>query len=211
MDKAKLNSILSTQDSIISMQDLVLMERLTIKYPYCNLFWVLGAKYATIVNSFNKQEWLQKASVYVADREHLKNFVTNIKKEEIKPIETVEHNDSVAKNSSNSSIMNEIDAYREEGLSDNPTRQELIDRFLKIEKPKVNSPVAETESEGDNIDKIVRKSASNEFKIVTETMAKVYLSQGNKEGAIKIYQRLMASNPKKSSYFANQIEIIKNS
>lgn len=208
MDKAKLNEILSMKDSIVSMQDLVLMERLTMKYPYCNLFWVLGAKYANIVNSFNKENWLHKASIYVSDREHLKNFVTNIKKEEIKPIETPIA--KPVKSNNNGNIMNEINSYQEENLSDNPTRQELIDRFLKIENPKADKQPA-NETSDTNIDKIIKSSASDEFKIVTETMAKIYVQQGDKDKAIKIYQRLMASNPKKSVYFANQIEKIKNS
>lgn len=210
MDKAKLNEILSMKDSIVSMQDLILMERLTIKYPYCNLFWVLGAKYANIVNSFNKENWLHKASIYVSDREHLKDFVTNIKKEEIKPIETPVVKPTKAKTGNNGDIMSEINSYQEENLSDNPTRQELIDRFLKIENPKADKQPA-SETSNTNIDKIIKSSASDEFKIVTETMAKIYVQQGDKDKAIKIYQRLMASNPKKSVYFANQIEKIKNS
>lgn len=202
MDKTKLNEILSMQDSIISMQELVLMERLVNKYPYCTLFRVLGAKYAMITNSFNKETWLHTASVYVSDRERLKDFLTIKPQPQILP--TLEE-----KQSTKGSIMNEINSYKEEDLSDNPTRQELIDRFLKIENPKP-TPI-EQEKEGESIDKIIKKSASKEFAIVTETMAKVYLKQGNKEGAIKIYQQLMASNPKKSIYFANQIEKIKNS
>ena len=66
-------------------------------------------------------------------------------------------------------------------------------------------------SSDDNIDRSIKQSAKDDFKIVTETMAKIYAKQGNKAKAIKIYQQLMSQNPKKSTYFANQIEILKNS
>ncbi|MDY6435090.1 MAG: tetratricopeptide repeat protein, partial [Synergistales bacterium] len=85
----------------------------------------------------------------------------------------------------------------------------LINRFLKIENPKIAKD--ESSEENENIDKAIRKSAKDDFKVVTETMAKIYLKQGNKEKAMQIYQQLMTSNPKKSIYFANQIEKIKNS
>jgi hypothetical protein len=41
-----------------------------------------------------------------------------------------------------------------------------------------------------------------------ETMAKLYLQQGNKAMAVKIYEQLMIDNPKKSVYFANRIKEI---
>lgn len=46
--------------------------------------------------------------------------------------------------------------------------------------------------------------------IITETMAKIYLVQGNKKGAIEIYQKLCLLFPEKNTYFADQIEKIRN-
>ena len=109
-------------------------------------------------------------------------------------------------------IITKINSYQDKQLSDNPTKQELLDKFLQIDNPKT---VADKEPEStvqadDTIDKAIKKSVDSEFKIVTETMAKIYAKQGNKAKAIKIYQQLMQQNPKKSIYFANQIEILKN-
>ena len=106
-------------------------------------------------------------------------------------------------------ILEEINQYTEPDLSDNPTKEELIERFLKIENPKV-SQAEEDFSSSFTIDKIIKNSASKEFKNVTETMAKIYLQQGNKTMAIKIYEQLMIDNPKKSVYFANRIKEINN-
>jgi hypothetical protein len=45
--------------------------------------------------------------------------------------------------------------------------------------------------------------------LVTETLARVYLDQGNFNGALRIYEKLQLKNPLKSAYFANLIEKIK--
>ena len=51
----------------------------------------------------------------------------------------------------------------------------------------------------------------NEKEIVTETMAEVWLKQGNKEKAIEIYNKLSLLDPPKSAYFASLAEQLKNS
>lgn len=204
MDRAKLNEILATKESMVTMQDLVMLGRLTMKYPYCSLFWVLGAKFADLIDSFNKEEWLRKAATYTSDREYLKEHLA-IAREHLQR----EKQQQMAKSEKSYDIITEIDSYKEENLSSNPTKEELINRFLKIENPKIAKD--ESSEENENIDKAIRKSAKDDFKVVTETMAKIYLKQGNKEKAMQIYQQLMTSNPKKSIYFANQIEKIKNS
>lgn len=204
MDRAKLNDILATKESMVTMQDLVMLGRLTMKYPYCSLFWVLGAKFADLIDSFNKEEWLRKAATYTSDREYLKERIA-IAREHLQR----EQQQQREKSEKSYDIISEIDSYKEENLSSNPTKEELINRFLKIENPKIAKD--ESSEENENIDKAIRKSAKDDFKVVTETMAKIYLKQGNKEKAMQIYQQLMTSNPKKSIYFANQIEKIKNS
>ena len=204
MDRAKLNDILATKESMVTMQDLVMLGRLTMKYPYCSLFWVLGAKFADLIDSFNKEEWLRKAATYTSDSEYLKEHLA-IAREHLQR----EKQQQMAKSEKSYDIITEIDSYKEENLSSNPTKEELINRFLKIENPKIAKD--ESSEENENIDKAIRKSAKDDFKVVTETMAKIYLKQGNKEKAMQIYQQLMTSNPKKSIYFANQIEKIKNS
>jgi hypothetical protein len=50
-----------------------------------------------------------------------------------------------------------------------------------------------------------------EGEIVTESMAEVWVKQGNKEKAIEIYNKLSLLNPDKSAYFASLVDQLKNS
>ena len=46
--------------------------------------------------------------------------------------------------------------------------------------------------------------------LVTPTLAKVYFEQHHYEKAINAYKKLILKYPKKSTFFAAQIELIKN-
>lgn len=85
-------------------------------------------------------------------------------------------------------------------------KTELIDQFIKTE-PRI------VPRDGDFAEAIATAEKSNEpfFDLVTETLAEVYLNQGNKSKAVKIFERLSLTIPEKSSYFAARIAEIRRS
>ncbi|MDD5976442.1 MAG: tetratricopeptide repeat protein [Bacteroidales bacterium] len=221
MDR-KLNDILELRQEEVELSNLLSVERLSEKFPYSAVLHVYAAKFASLLGNQNKEKHLAAAAAYACERAALKHFMdaklTPCAKTPFQSDQNAvlfEQNAvSVGQNGvlekpdfeaqkENSDILEEIDRYSEPDLSDNPTKEEVIERFLKIENPKVNT--AENSSEDPAIEKIIKQSANDEFKIVTETMAKIYLKQGNKDKALQIYRQLLASNPKKSVYFADRI------
>ena len=51
----------------------------------------------------------------------------------------------------------------------------------------------------------------DEGEVITETMAEVWIKQGNTQKAIETYDKLSLLNPDKSAYFASLAEQLKNS
>ena len=201
MDRGKLTEILSMDDSMVTMQELVIVERMIAKYPYCAVFRVLALRFASVIKAFNRQELLSLAGVYVSDREYLKRITESIHIMQKRII-------SKPKDVKKEDIITEINSYKDERLSDNPTRQELLDKFLKIENPKKIS--AQTVTDEENIDTAIKQSAVNDFKIVTETLAKIYAEQGDMVSAVKIYKQLILQHPDKEIHYKKQIELLKN-
>ena len=214
MDR-KLNDILELRQEEVELSNLLSVERLSEKFPYSAVLHVYAAKFASLLGNQNKEKHLAAAAAYACERAALKHFMDA----KLTPCaKTPFHSDQNAVSfeqkgvlekpdfetkAESSDILEEIDRYSEPDLSDNPTKEEVIERFLKIENPKVNT--SENTSDNPAIEKIIKQSANDEFKIVTETMAKLYLKQGNKTKALQIYRQLLTSNPKKSVYFADRI------
>jgi hypothetical protein len=81
------------------------------------------------------------------------------------------------------------------------TKEELISKFIK-EEPSISRP------KPDFFDpvKVARSSREDQPGLVTETLARVHIQQGNIDKAIEIYRKLSLNFPEKSAYFAAQIE-----
>ena len=86
------------------------------------------------------------------------------------------------------------------------SRKELIDKFI-LENPSISRPKAEFY----NPISVAQNSIIDQENIVSETLAKIYEKQGYMEKAISIYEKLGLKYPKKSRYFAAQIERIQES
>jgi hypothetical protein len=85
------------------------------------------------------------------------------------------------------------------------SQSELIDNFI-IANPRIE-PVKEKSTF--LLNDISKKGTDEEGGFVTETLARIYINQGYYSKAIFIYEKLSLKFPEKSSYFASQIEKVK--
>jgi hypothetical protein len=87
-----------------------------------------------------------------------------------------------------------------------PTQADLIEKFIQT------SPRLERMKPGNEPPVIDLSEPSTEVKgaFITETLARIYLSQGYYSKAINIYEKLTLQYPEKSAYFASRIEKIKD-
>nr|WP_315399944.1 tetratricopeptide repeat protein [uncultured Sphingobacterium sp.] len=76
----------------------------------------------------------------------------------------------------------------------------LIERFIK-EDPQIKPPPADKI----NLENKARKSSEDQYSLVTETLARIYIEQGLYPKAIEVYKKLVLKYPEKNAYFASEI------
>jgi hypothetical protein len=84
-------------------------------------------------------------------------------------------------------------------------QSDLIEKFI-LTNPRIE-PVREKSDKP--VEDISKPYVEEKGGLVTETLAKIYISQGYYSRAIDIYEKLSLKFPEKSSYFATQIEKVK--
>jgi tetratricopeptide (TPR) repeat protein len=89
--------------------------------------------------------------------------------------------------------------------SKKPSQSELIDKFI-IANPRIEPHRDKANVPNEDISRPFVEEAGG---LVTETLAKIYFNQGYYSKAMDIYEKLSLKFPEKSSYFASQIEKVK--
>lgn len=92
----------------------------------------------------------------------------------------------------------------EDEILKNADENDLISKFIAV-----NPRIEPIEQYVDDQKDISEHSTREDDNLLTETLAKVYIAQGYFDKAIKSYEKLCLKYPEKNTYFAGQIEMIK--
>jgi hypothetical protein len=99
----------------------------------------------------------------------------------------------------------EVISDLDKDVSSRQIQADLIDKFI-IANPRIEPNRNKSDLPVEDISK---PFVEHDGGFVTETLAKIYITQGYYSKAIDIYEKLSLKFPEKSSYFASQIEKVK--
>jgi tetratricopeptide (TPR) repeat protein len=97
------------------------------------------------------------------------------------------------------------DLQKQEEQARKQLQNELINKFITA-NPRIEPQKEKSSLPNEDISKPYIEETGG---LVTETLAKIYVNQGYYSKAIDIYEKLSLKFPEKSSYFASQIEKVK--
>lgn len=207
MTTAELNHYIAHPEQL-NKSTLSDIQQLADMYPYCATFTILYAKNLWNVNDLRFKAFVQKAALSTYHRDVLQQLMA---------IPAVAVNDSTIQQFNDSTIkrFNEEPApYQLAELPESEPakplkQQDLIDKFI-ASNPKIHLSDKFEYEEPQNL-------TQNEVSesVFTESLAKIYIKQGQYEKALHIFEKLNLKYPEKNTYFADQIrfltKIIQNS
>ena len=213
--------------NLINKKDISFLEDISIKHPSFSISHILLAKGLLNTESVRYNQKLKKAALYSLDRKQLFRLISQVvtNKETVKenfPIEVIKVEEEAIitpKEELKIGKALEFDKTEEYSFSEwltltkvkkinrekSEEKIDLINDFIenipriKVEKNKFFSPTETAKS-----------SIIENDELVTETLARVYLEREHFEKAIESYKKLSLKYPKKSSFFADQINLIKD-
>ena len=201
----KISSIIQNP-YIIDKDESIYISNILENFPYFQTAHILYSKALQNTKSIRFKSQLKKAAIYSGDRNLLFDIISqqedlNISKATIKDKLINEE-----KKAELHSFLDWISIIQTKKIerSKKQNSDEIINIFLE-KKPKIKNNKQRFFNASEN----AKKSIVENNDIITETLAKVYTKQEHFEKAILAYQKLSLKYPQKSSYFADQIKVIK--
>ena len=222
-----------------SEKDLEFFFELTLKYPFSGICFLFLSKILNHQKRIGFEKSLNSTALRIVDRGLLYDRIHTTKKikedkkndfkqEKNNDLNVLEKNiyGSLIQNQLINELENQQEVYLSEQEVDSPIKEIMsLNEWLLI-KPRQKSNSREKEI--DNIIKnlndrkistekknfysaanAAKNSLKDNHEMNTETLAEIYVKQGNYPKAIEIYEQLMLSNPEKKLFFASRIKYIK--
>ena len=223
----------------VSEKNLEFFFELTLKYPFSGICFLFLSKILSHQKRIGFEQSLNSTALRIGDRGLLYDRIhtrKKIKEEKNIDFKREINNDlnilekniygSLIQNQLINELENQSEIFLSDQEVDSPIKEIMpLNEWLLI-KPRQKSNSRENEI--DNIIKnLNNRKISNERKnfysaanaaknslkdkheMNTETLAEIYVKQGNYPKAIEIYEQLMLSNPEKKLFFASRIKYIK--
>lgn len=201
---------------LLNQESLLFMKELTERYPAFEAGWMLYLKNLKNLNDASFEQELINGAIRIQNRRKLYLFLNKTEKEPDSATitEPTEKKDDIY----NLIFPAEYRLEETKKTEENPEETahsdqkkpgkgvRLIDKFLEAQ-PKMPQ-IKEKESSSPMESQMAQDDVNEEF--VTETLATIYAQQGYYKKAIQIFEKLSLKYPEKSTYFAAQIEKIKN-
>ena len=222
-----------------SEKDLEFFFELTLKYPFSGICFLFLSKILNHQKRIGFEKSLNSTALRIVDRGLLYDRIhttKKIKEDKKNDFKQGKNNDlnvlekniygSLIQNQLINELENQQEVYLSEREVDSPIKEIMsLNEWLLI-KPRQKSNFREKEI--DNIIKnlndrkistekknfysaanAAKNSLKDNHEMNTETLAEIYVKQGNYPKAIEIYEQLMLSNPEKKLFFASRINYIK--
>jgi len=212
---------------LINKEDNKFLEDISEKYPYFSISHILLSKGLLNTESVRYNRKLKQAALYSLDRKQLFKLITQHKKDSSEIIKT--KGIKVIKSEDLPTFKDtKIELKIGEPLEFDETEEHSFSEWLALTKVKKIQRIDTKKEESELIDSFIEtqptiKAEKNKFfsptetaktsliennELVTETLARVYLEQEHFNKAIQAYKKLSLKYPKKSSFFADQINLI---
>ena len=191
---------------ILDKDESIYISNILENFPYFQTAHILYSKALQNTKSIRFKSQLKKAAIYSGDRNLLFDIISQQKDLNISKATIKQKLKKEEKKAELHSFLDWISIVQTKKIvrSKKQKSDEIINIFLE-KKPKIKNNKQRFFNASEN----AKKSIVENNDIITETLAKVYAKQEHFEKAILAYQKLSLKYPQKSSYFADQIKVIK--